>query len=82
MKIRRKIPALATILIFLSVSLSGSVVSAEELTSCQTISASGYYNLTQSVNSFGTCFTITANDVELDCNGLTINYSQSVRGMG
>ncbi len=70
------------IALFLGVSLSGSAVSAEELISCQTISASGPYTLNQNVNSAETCFTIAANDVELDCNGYTITYSQSAVGYG
>jgi len=40
------------------------------------------YYLNNSVNSAGTCFTIGANNVTLDCLGNTINYSQSEFGFG
>jgi len=33
------------------------------------------YTLSKSVNSTGTCFTIGANNITLDCQGYTINYS-------
>jgi len=33
------------------------------------------YKLISNVSSSGTCFTITANNVTLDCNGYEINYS-------
>ncbi|MFH1917685.1 MAG: right-handed parallel beta-helix repeat-containing protein, partial [Nanoarchaeota archaeon] len=49
---------------------------------CGTISSSGTYTLTADVSSAGTCFTIGADDVVLDCNGFTINYSQSSYGHG
>ena len=40
------------------------------------------YNLTQDVESDGTCFYVKANNVTLDCKGFEINYSQSVVGYG
>lgn len=45
------------------------------ISSCQTISSSGEYILNQSINSSGTCFTIAADNVELDCNGFNIKYN-------
>lgn len=45
-------------------------------------SADTVYTLTQNVESNGTCFTIEANNVTLDCNGYTINYSQTESGHG
>lgn len=48
-----------------------------DLTSCGTISASGTYNLLNNVDASGTCFTITASDVNLNCNGYTINFSKA-----
>lgn len=38
------------------------------------------YKLNASVSSAGTCFTVLANNVTLDCDGYAINYSQSSRG--
>jgi parallel beta-helix repeat protein len=40
------------------------------------------YTLTQNVSSSGTCFTIQADNVTLDCNGYTINYASSSTGYG
>jgi len=40
------------------------------------------YTLSGDVNSSGTCFTIAADNVMLDCDGHSINYSQSVDGYG
>jgi parallel beta-helix repeat protein len=51
--------------------------------SCQSlISANTYYQLNQSVNSSGTCFSINASNITLDCNGFLINYSQGGLGYG
>ncbi len=36
---------------------------------CRTVSTPGYYALSDDLSSSGTCFTITANDVWLDCRG-------------
>jgi len=52
-----------------------SISSCQQLNSTNTI-----YELTQSVNSSGTCFNIKANNITLDCKGHTINYSQSSVG--
>jgi len=51
-----------------------------------TISSPGTYNLTQNISSSGTCITINASDVTLDCNGYAMTgdswgsgiYSESV----
>jgi len=49
-----------------------------ELTSCGTLNQTGrYYKLTSNVSSSGTCFTIAANNVTLDCQGYTITYGQT-----
>ncbi len=42
---------------------------------CGTLSSSGVYTLTQNVSSTGTCFTVAAANVTIDCNGYWINYS-------
>jgi uncharacterized delta-60 repeat protein len=55
----------------------GEISSCQELDTPDTV-----YTLTQNVNSAGTCFNVTANNVELDCNGFLINYSQSITGYG
>lgn len=57
-------------------------IQATTLTQCQQIAASGDYILDRNVGSAGTCFNISANDVSLNCNGYTINYSQSAVGYG
>jgi len=45
-----------------------------QLDACGTISASGSYALNTSVNSSGTCFTITADDIDLDCDRFNISF--------
>ena len=71
---------------------SGNVNMTEEreveiksrLTSCGDLNeANKYYTLSEDVNSSGTCFNITAENVTLDCEGHMINYSQEgVMGYG
>lgn len=57
--------------------LGGNTISLDPLqSSCGTLSSAGVYNLTQNVNSSGTCFTINGNNVVLDCQGYSINHSQ------
>lgn len=52
-----------------------NVISAS---SCQELStANTIYTLLNNVTSADTCFTIQANNITLDCNGYTINYSTS-----
>ncbi|MEM7819075.1 MAG: sialidase family protein [Candidatus Aenigmatarchaeota archaeon] len=49
--------------------------------SCSVLDQSGAtYRLTANVNSAGTCFEIKADSITLDCQGYTINYSQSSTG--
>jgi len=50
------------------------------LIDCSTLTESTTMN--QDVNSSGTCFTIGAADITLDCAGYTINYSTSATGIG
>jgi hypothetical protein len=38
------------------------------------------YTLNRSVNSTGTCFTVLANNVTLNCDGYKINYSRTTNG--
>ena len=53
------------------------VDSCRELDSPNTI-----YELNRSVNSTGTCFTVLANNVTLDCKGYEVNHSTSSPGYG
>ena len=50
---------------------------ATDQTACGTLSSADTYVLTQDVAAAGTCFTISAAGITLDCNGHLINYSQS-----
>ena len=62
---------------------NGSLV--QYIDDCGTLNTTnGVYALTNNVNSTGTCFNISANNVTLDCQGYTINYSSdgSVAGYG
>jgi len=62
-------------LIFLGIFLI-SFVSAEDISTCRPLNVTGtYYNLTANVTSATTCFSVTAQNVTLDCNGYWINYS-------
>ena len=55
----------------------------ECLSLCGTLNtANKKYQLTQDVSSAGTCFTVDANNVSIDCNGYLINYSRSLVGYG
>ena len=60
-----------------------SGVKATEISSCVTISSSGYYNLTQDINftnssvDFAGCFDIQTDNVILDGMGHTLNYNGS-----
>lgn len=50
---------------------------------CQELNtANTVYALARNVNTGGTCFNITANNVTLDCNNYMINYSQTNVGYG
>ncbi|MBN2014476.1 MAG: DUF2341 domain-containing protein, partial [Candidatus Altiarchaeota archaeon] len=52
-----------------------------EVTTCRNLNESGKtYQLSQNVSSPGTCFTIQADNITLNCLGYTINYSQSSVG--
>src|SRR3989344_7257804 len=54
---------------------------AVNTTACGTLNVqNAVYVLNQSVNSSGTCFNITANNVTLDCSGYTVNYTQVSTG--
>jgi hypothetical protein len=58
------------------------VVERNVLTGCGVISEAGDYKLVNDVSSEGTCFTIDAENVELDCGGFEISYGNSAEGYG
>ena len=50
---------------------------------CGTLNTTnGYYRMNQSVNSTGTCFTVSASNITLDCQGFNINYSTNGSAYG
>ncbi|UCD20994.1 MAG: hypothetical protein JSW08_00385 [archaeon] len=56
----------------------GSYTIDPDIDACGTLSsANTIYTLNQSVNSTGTCFNITANNVTLDCAGYWLNITDS-----
>ncbi len=61
-----------SLLVFVFLLYFFSISSATDVTSCQVLSSSDTYNLTQNVTTTGTCFTITANNINLSCNGYNI----------
>ncbi len=55
-----------------------SVETGSNVSFCRNLNmANTVYTLIQNVSSPGTCFNITADNVTLDCQGFTINYSLS-----
>jgi hypothetical protein len=68
--------------------LSGSlqfdyIVDPTNVSDCANLTTTNeVYTLTGNVNSSGTCFTIGANNVTLDCQGYTVNYSTGALGYG
>ncbi len=52
------------------------------VSSCSTLSSAGKYNLTQDLNSSGTCITINADNVELNCLGFSITFDTSNSNSG
>jgi parallel beta-helix repeat protein len=53
------------------------IIVPDMINECQTISVPGLYQLSNNISSNGTCITIGADDVILDCRGHTITYSTS-----
>lgn len=54
---------------------AGTPTSLMFLTECQTIDASGNYELLNNLTSATTCFTISAENVVIDCKGYSINVT-------
>ncbi|MBS3066130.1 LamG domain-containing protein, partial [Candidatus Pacearchaeota archaeon] len=50
------------------------------VSACQNITTNGTYTLTGNVNSNSTCFEVNSSDVEINCAGYTITYSQQIAG--
>ncbi|MBS3094430.1 PQQ-binding-like beta-propeller repeat protein, partial [Candidatus Pacearchaeota archaeon] len=66
-----------------SLPLTNNLLSVINISACGSLSAAnGNYNLNQNINSSGTCITISANNITLNCLGFTINYSQINVGNG
>ncbi len=79
--------ALAIVIVVCLMYLSGLIsltgFSIIDLSSCGTLdSPNTIYVLTQNVSSSGTCMNITASNVTLNCQGFTINFSNSNSGAG
>jgi hypothetical protein len=72
---RRDLHKRLSLLILGLLFLSAVNASYTELSSCGAISSSGSYVLTQNVSSTATCFSISANNVVLDCKGHSITYN-------
>jgi parallel beta-helix repeat protein len=71
------------ILTALLLSFIAFSVSAIDLSSCGVLdSPNTVYTLNSSINSSGTCITIGADNVTLDCQGYTILYGLSAVGYG
>jgi len=79
--IKKKLSILS---LFLLLSIISFSVSADSVTECVGLNTPNtIYTLTQDVNSIGTCFTITAENITLDCQGYKINYSSGgIEGYG
>lgn len=60
-----------------------NVAEGVDINSCQTLNtANTFYNLTQNVSSVGTCFTISANNITLECRGNYVTYGNTAGTMG
>ncbi|MCD6477427.1 MAG: DUF2341 domain-containing protein, partial [Candidatus Aenigmarchaeota archaeon] len=59
---------------------TASVGSEESYSACKVLTDS--ITLNRDVSSSGTCYTIGASNIVIDCNGHTITYSQSSAGYG
>ena len=65
---------------YLNITGNTSTTITLNVTSCGTLTSN--YTLTNNVLAAGTCFTIGAASIVLDCNGYNINYSRSSTGYG
>ena len=74
---KTKILTLIGFMLFLSFSVNAGLFS-----SCGTISSSGIWALTQNITSESTCLKVTADNVEIDGQGYTMDYSITSTGYG
>jgi len=71
------------ILFILLLILIPIVNSATVINECSNLNtANTIYELSNTVNSTGTCMNITSDDITLDCKGFNLNYSSSSYGYG
>lgn len=71
------------VLVFLVLLMMPMLAYADDISDCGSLNVTNtYYNLTQNVQSNGTCFTFAENNITLDCQGYMINYSQTESGNG
>ena len=64
---------------FVRLEITYRLLNASNLTECATLSRENQiYTLTQDVSTTGTCFTINANNITLDCDGHTITCGGGV----
>src|SRR3989344_6539043 len=74
---------LGMLLLIAFLSMASIAYADTNINSCQTLStANEKYTLTASMSSTGTCLTVDANGITIDCAGYTINYSNSATGRG
>jgi len=62
--------------------LASATALATDLSACGAINTPDTYTLTQDVSSTGTCFTIQASDVIIDCARYNVTYGTSSSGKG
>ncbi|MEM4590005.1 MAG: right-handed parallel beta-helix repeat-containing protein, partial [Candidatus Micrarchaeia archaeon] len=75
-------PTKLTLIISLILFFSNLIFAVSYISNCGTLSTVGEtYILTSNVSSTGTCFTIAADNVTLDCQGYTINHTGSGSGI-
>ena len=55
---------------------------AGTISSCGSITSSGAYTLSKSITNASTCIKVLANNVELNGNGYSVNFSTSLAGYG
>ncbi len=61
-------------------TISTTITGIVQTDSCRTLSVAGNYLVNQNLSMFGnfsTCFNLTANDINLDCNGFTLRGNRS-----
>lgn len=73
MKQRRILLPLMILLLFLLFNISYAV----DVTECQEINESGYYELINDVNGVYNCFVINTSNVEFNCNGYVITTGEN-----